>query len=302
MNFFCLGLIGNGSWIKNYKKSIDQMNIFSSIDIMAFADLEDVETALLLNDNEWKNVIIRSQIDGVVIASSPELQTRITPLLIQLKLPMILEKPFGLSFQKLVNIWNMKNEVKSSILYINHYHLFHPVFRKISSFLENQEVEKITIIDGNSGPFRRYLPPLFDWAPHGVGVILKLMGMKNFNFKADIIYKNTQAYKRKEIWKLNFEYPNEKKGLLIVGNGFSRKIRRIRIDIAGKSKPIIFENNLIQSDEYIDLLNIKKIDIKQSPMNILLEEFYNSLLTGNKDKSGSAKLAYESMRLLDSVN
>ena len=204
MTQFCLGLIGDGSWIKNYKKSINQINFFSFVDIMTLADIEDVETALLLNDNEWKNIIIRSQIDGVVISTSPELQTRITPLLIQLKLPMILEKPFGLSFQKLVNIWNMKNEVKSSILYINHYHLFHPVFRKISSFLENQEVEKITIIDGNNGPFRRYLPPLFDWAPHGVGVILKLMGMKNFNFKADLIYKNTQACKRKEIWKLNF--------------------------------------------------------------------------------------------------
>ena len=46
MKIFCLGLIGNGSWIKNYKKSIDQINVFSSIDIMALADIEDVEAKL----------------------------------------------------------------------------------------------------------------------------------------------------------------------------------------------------------------------------------------------------------------
>ena len=166
----------------------------------------------------------------------------------------------------------LKYKDKNQIIYVNHYHLFSSSFRKFQESFELSQVKKVFIQDGNFGPFRKNVSPIFDWAPHSFGIIFKLFKSKliSFHYSKKLIERNNDI--EITVLKFLFIFSNGQKAFVKIGNGFKERKNKISISLIN-NKNIIFDNNIFYQNQKLINKNAPK------PMENLLQEFYNSIIS-----------------------
>ena len=116
---------------------------------------------------------LKNKFDGLILAINPKEQSEILIEILKHNIPIIVEKPICINklyFEKI-----LKYKKKNQIIYVNHYHLFSESFKKFQKSFKISEVKNIYIEDGNFGPFRKNVSPIFDWGPHSFGIILNYL-------------------------------------------------------------------------------------------------------------------------------
>ena len=95
MNKIKLGLIGVGKWGVNYIKTVKEIDY---IDLNYVTSNKNISKNLLNNDckveNDWKKIVSSKKIDGIIIATPPHTHYEILMECINLKIPVLIEKPF----------------------------------------------------------------------------------------------------------------------------------------------------------------------------------------------------------------
>ncbi len=250
------GLIGNGKWGNNYKKTSENLKFCKIFDIT-----QDVKSKYKINKLDEIIYYFNNKFDGFIIATPPMIQSKILIEVLKVRSPVIVEKPISLNIKDFEQILKFKS--KNQIIFVNHYHLFCNRFKTFHEKFENNSIKILKIYDGNWGPFRPDVSPIYDWAPHSLGIMFKLINSKieNVYFSKDNITKN----KNIEIsnLKLYVKFSSGQRVFIKTGNGFKKRKSQISVHLNDK-KRYYFVNEKQSFDE-------------MTPLEKLLNEFAISI-------------------------
>lgn len=158
-----LGLVGPGRWGRNYIRTIEALP-------------RPVLAATATRD--WRSMIERAGLDGLVIATPPATHAKIALAAIEAGLPVLIEKPLTLS---LAEAWALLDGAErcAGRAMVDHTHLFQPAWVELKRRAAAMgPVRSIRARAGDYGPFRDDCPVLWDWGPHDVALCLDLVGEK----------------------------------------------------------------------------------------------------------------------------
>ena len=196
-----IGLIGNGVWGRNYSISAKDICGIEIIDLT-----NEVKKSFNKRNlyRTLKDFYYKNKISGFILATLPDIQSKILNELLLIKAPVICEKPLCLNYGDLISL---KDKVQPDhIIFLNHFHLFLETFSFVAENINGEAISKICIQDGNFGPFRKGIPSFLDWGVHSVGIILRLMNKSPIKVKYNEIKRPEIAGGNANIYSLQFSF------------------------------------------------------------------------------------------------
>jgi predicted dehydrogenase len=170
-----LGLVGTGAWGLKYLPAAAYvvgvvLEKVASPNV-ALKTLPDHVTGYA----DWRD-LLDQKLDGLVIASTPDSHAEIASAALGAGLPVLVEKPLtpdSLSSQTLHDLAKHKR----AILQVGHIDLHNPALAAILVALPDpSEIQSLTGVWSNAGPYRPDTSPLWDWGPHPLACCLKILG------------------------------------------------------------------------------------------------------------------------------
>jgi len=112
-----LGLIGAGRWGRNYIKTIRALPAMSLCAVAsrnpASKDLVDSNCRVTPN---WRELIDPQLVDGVIIATPPDLHAEMLEAAIRARLPAMVEKPLTLNLPDALKLQSLQGEFSTPVL------------------------------------------------------------------------------------------------------------------------------------------------------------------------------------------
>ncbi len=172
-----VGLIGAGRWGRNYIKTISQLD---GVCLARLASSNPESRSWVDNNCEittdWRGLLSAGDLDGVIIATPPNLHEEIALSAIAAHLPVLIEKPLTLDLEQAEKI--LKQSIGQGVLVMVEYtHLFHPAFEAL--LMKSKSLGSILAIRaeaGNRGPYRSDVSVLWDWGSHDIAMCIALTG------------------------------------------------------------------------------------------------------------------------------
>jgi len=263
-----LALIGFGSFGKIYFKTIKDDKKFNLVSIFRKKKIHSSRFKILSKKN-----LKLFKIDAAIICTPVETHYKISKLLIENKIPIILEKPAAKNIFEIKKLIRISKKNNTSVI-VNHSDLYNENFQFL--FSQKKLIGKINFIEANFGKFslkykNKLVIPFKDWCPHIFALILKFV--KKIYF-IDII-SNKIIKKNKSFFQdltLHFKAENNIEGIINFSN-FPKKRNRNLTILGTKGK--------IQYDGYIEKNNYlttnRKIVAKKPrylPMQVILNKLY----------------------------
>jgi predicted dehydrogenase/acetyltransferase-like isoleucine patch superfamily enzyme len=175
-----IAVIGSGYWGKNLIRNYLQMGALKVICDNNETLLDhfkkqypDMDICLSIND-----VLSRTDIHGVVIATPAEKHFSIAHEALLAKKHVFVEKPLVLDENEALELIQLAKE-RNLILMVGHLMQYHPVFQRLKSLVVNGDLGRINYIYShrlNLGKIRREENALWSFAPHDISMILGLAG------------------------------------------------------------------------------------------------------------------------------
>jgi len=293
-----IAVMGAGPWARNYMESIGKIDNFQLTAICpthlgsSFSP-PPVGAQVYLH---WEELLDTEIFDGVIVATDPNIQNDIALVLAARNIPMILEKPVALDAVSLMRLEDALVD-RGPLALVNHFHLFHPAFRRFTKVLAKEDILKIEIVDGSLGPFRRAISPLYDWAPHSIGIALSLLQ----SLPTHIKFKRSVRENNGEVWILDMNFGDFTKVLIKCGNGFEKKKRDVSVTVKDRGKPFRFDlSSQFKDHETIDSLGKEMLDMRP-PMEVLLAEFHEGVNDQILPCHFSLKIAFEVTKIMNLI-
>jgi predicted dehydrogenase len=151
-----LGLLGCGKWGANYLKAADGFGVAT---VSRGGDL--------------------AGFDAVCIATPPDVSVGLAVAALSEGLPVMIEKPAGLSTDDANRLASAEARSKAFVL-VNHQHLFAPEFDSVRGISTAD-----TVLAEFTGPVTRDCSPLWDYGAHAAACILAL-GARNYTIVAGL--------------------------------------------------------------------------------------------------------------------
>lgn len=171
-----LGLIGVGRWGRQYIRTIQGLDgVF-----LARVGSRNPTTRALVDDgclifDDWRQVINRKEVDGVVIATPPALHDPMIQEALCSRMPALVEKPLTTDLNVAVALRRLAS-TSNTLVMVDHTHLYHPAFQAIKELGDTfGKVMAMRSQAGNWGPYRDDVSVLWDWGPHDVAMCLDLI-------------------------------------------------------------------------------------------------------------------------------
>jgi predicted dehydrogenase len=171
-----LGLIGAGTWGRNFIKTIAGLD---GIALTRLASRNPESSSLVEPDcvisADWRDLIAAQDLDGVIIATPPALHAEMTLAAIDAGIPVLVEKPMTLSLAEAESVVKAAS-AKNAIVLVDHVHLYSAAWEALKNDAKAGPLITISTIAGNWGPFRQGTPMLWDWGCHDIAMCLDLVG------------------------------------------------------------------------------------------------------------------------------
>lgn len=165
-----IGLIGYGSWGRNYISAIEKAS-HASLSVVHRRRWGKRPDAL------GKNIVLTTDIndvlriaDAVIIATPSDSHRELSIRCLQAGKPVLLEKPVAESLKDAEAIFNAAAIARLPVL-IDHIHLFSTAFAVLREWTKEWSPFQITAVTGGPGPFRD-CPSLLDWGSHAISMCL----------------------------------------------------------------------------------------------------------------------------------
>lgn len=271
-----IGLIGCGKWSKTI---IEEININKNFLLKSVVCRNGLKNNFGNNINIFENIesLFQSNtVDCIYVAAIPQINLNVVRTASIKKIPLILEKPICSSYLEAQDIENIVN-INNLIVLPNISNYFSEIFEKIKQiiYLNYERINKIYFYEGDNGPVREKIHPIWDWGFHSLSMlsqIFELDKITNLNIKEikkDIVNKNIVS-------KFSFKIDQHLDFSLVTGNFFKKKIRKIKIICDNQE---IFVGDLINHE----LLKNNKLIFKNkfTPISSLLDNFYSSIIDRN---------------------
>jgi len=239
-----LGLVGVGAWGRRY---IDTIGRRTDCSIAAYARatrtrLEGIPGASACDD--WRSLVelaARAHLDGVIAATTPAHQLEVTSACIAAGVPLLVEKPLGLSRPAVEDLRARfaASQQKAPVV-VDYVHLWAPAFvelkRRVSG--RTSEIRDIRAEGFNQGPLRSW-SSLYDYGPHDVSMCLDVLGEEAafVLHRAERIGSSTPGI---ELFDARFELGGVPVHLR-VGNGGATRARKFAVALAD-DREIIYDD------------------------------------------------------------
>ncbi len=295
-----LGLIGAGSWGRNYIKTIKGVENA----ILTWLVSQNPKSRLLVDPSctilsDWRTLLNKKDIDGVIIATSALLHAEIAIAALSSGISVMVEKPLALSLDEAIHI--EKAVQKSGLLVlVDHTYLFHPAFEMLKQ--KAKDFGKITFVETagwNWGPFREGISPLWDWGPHDVAMCLDLFGVFPERIEAREVESKDFPQGKGQIVNMRLEFPQGVIANITVGNMYSPKMRHF---VVGFGENVLIFDDLSEKQLVLRNRN-EEISIEVSPKPPLTQavETFVWAIKGKSDPRVGISLGVDVIRVLDSV-
>lgn len=214
-----LGLIGNGAWGKNYIRTIG-----------ALPDCELPSDAV--KTRNYKELLLRKDIDGIVIATPASTHLRVATDCINAGYPVLIEKPLATREKDAKTLESLAKRRKVPAM-VGHIFIYHKGVQALKVAMK--QVGKVQLIYSESmdqGPVRKDTTALWDWGPHDVSIAVHLLGRQpQFVSGWDLGYGMVSV-------RLSFAHGVEFVSLM----GWSARAKKRSIQITGRKKSLFFDD------------------------------------------------------------
>ena len=238
----CLGLIGAGRWGRNYIKTIRHIHGVELTQLVS----RNPESIDLVGANcnifeDWRQVIQKKKVDGLIIAVPAKYQTRIALSAIAEGFPVMLEKPLALNIKDVLRLSAAARKSRLTVL-VDHTYLFHPVFKRLKNLIrDKEEITTIRSHGWNWGPFRKEIDPLWDWGPHDLSMCIDLMGEVPKIVDANIVESIITPEGEGRIVNFTLRFSSGSIADITIGNAGKHKKRYFEVNLS-KTKMIVFDD------------------------------------------------------------
>lgn len=292
-----LGLIGTGKWGSNYIKTIEKNSKIKLCSILNKSGIiKSIYSQKYDVKSDLNDFLLSSKFDGIIVCVPPQEQFNIAKKCVERKIPLLLEKPLSFKKNECDRLIDLSKRNKVKIL-INHIFIESEQFKAFK-----KEAKKYTNIrsfvsyDGNSGPYRTYMSPLWDWAPHSLSICITIFGNP---LEIELVDKRKNVYGT--IYEIKLFFSNNISANLEIGNGMTKKTRYFEINFQNSDFKLILDDLLIKK-VFKKFKNKKKKYIKFKHIPALetnLLNFRNRILSGWDNDLTSLKLARKITYIID---
>ena len=207
-----VAVIGSGYWGKNLVRNYDLLGALRLICDKNASVLDEfkkiypgVDVCMAFND-----VLNRSDIDGVVIATPAETHYQLAKEALLAGKHVYVEKPLVLNESDGLELIELA-ESRNKILMVGHLLQYHPIFMKLKEMSLSGELGRINYIYSNRlnlGKIRREENILWSFAPHDISMILSLA-----EDEPETVYATGGYYLHKKIADVTTSFLEFKSGL-----------------------------------------------------------------------------------------
>jgi predicted dehydrogenase len=225
-----LGLIGSGAWGRNI------VHTLQSIPSVALACVvsNNPETKNIVPENclvfpEFNEMLSYDLLDGYIIATPPEYFFEIGEKILTKGRPIFIEKPFTCDPNSASLLTELAAQHNTWGI-VDHIHLFSKAFRVLEDEVNSiGSIDRIETIAGKNGPIRNNISVLWDWGPHDVAMVEKLLGHSPKVVAAQYLDLPVGAQLGSQRVLLSLTYPKNIEVSIELSNGFKKNIRRLSV-------------------------------------------------------------------------
>lgn len=295
-NHIRLGLIGAGPWGRRYIPTIDRL---PGVQLSRLAS-RNPKSRRLVDDackihSHWRDVVDAADVDGVIIATPPNLHGPMALAAVEAGLAVLVEKPLTLDLAEAENLLR-EARARQALVMVDHILLYSPAYRRLkelaaaagpSSKKAAEAIRAINSQNGNWGPFRANTPVLWDWGSHEVALCLDLMG----RMPATVEARRTESQKvdgdRGETIDLELGFAHGMEAKITIGNLFDQRRRRLEVSL--DTETLIYDDTADHplSRRRPSSGKAKTLPVDDTPpLDCIVAEFTAAIGAGSRDISG----------------
>lgn len=282
-----LGLVGAGRWGRNYIKTI------GAVDGVRLAELSSTnpQSVHLVPEGchvslDWRSILDNRRIDGLIVATPPDLHVEMVRAAVQTGIPVLVEKPLSLDVIETASLRDFVLQ-RNGYVMVGHTHLFHPAFRKLKAIAPKYgKIRSISSEAGNYGPFRPDTPVLWDWGAHDVAMCLDLLGAGPEKADGCLVDRRMVPEGLGEVVELDLKFSDDVIAHIRVGN-ILQKRRYFRVDM--ESAVLVYDD---LSPDALTVMSSAGFDVatpievgREKPLAELVKEFAAAIREGRHDTS-----------------
>jgi predicted dehydrogenase len=294
-----LGVIGAGRWGRNYIKTIRAL---PTMHLSALASRNPASKDLVDSScrvtPDWQELLNPQLLDGVIIATPPNLHAEMLEAAIRARLPAMIEKPLTLNLSDAVKLDSLQREFKALVL-VDHTRLFNSAFIELNRRAQDLgQIRSIHSESGNWGPFRDYTA-LWDWGPHDLSVVLTLLRQSPSTIRIEELERRHVENTLAGNYQIELGFRNDVRASIKLGNLFEQKT--LRLTVVLERGTLVFDdlaaNRLIRRDDKTGGTTVVELDNKL-PLTRAVETFVRGI-RGEASEFFGLDLAVEIARVLD---
>lgn len=257
-----LGLIGVGRWGTNILRTLEGIG--------------EVEVLSYDGQNPPPLLFIKRSVDGVLIATPGSTHAEIALPFIKIGVPTFIEKPMTTSPADAQKI----KRLAKGIVMVGHVHLYNPAFLKAKELVK-KKIGKIHLLrfEGrNDGPIRDDMSVLWDWGPHGVSMMLNLLGKAPTHAQAWGYSRLRRRAKLYDAVEARLFFPGNMEGTLSMS--WLSPEKRVKLTAIGSKASVIFDDGAVNKVALYRKGKVTHLSYnKQPPLKLELEAFIKSIKT-----------------------
>ena len=232
-----LGLVGVGAWGRRYADTISKRTDCRLVAVARASSRPGERIFGLPVSSDWHELIElqkRAELDGLIVASTPENQAEVVAAAIESGAPILAEKPLGFTqavSERLLSLWTV-SERRAPVL-VNFVHLWAPAFVALQRLVRasggSSAIRRITAQGCAAGPVRGW-STLYDYGPHDCAMLVRLLGSHGWHIVA--AHRHDAVAAQTELFDFELRVGTIAVALQL-GNGSRAKKRRFAVELTG---------------------------------------------------------------------
>ena len=254
-----MALIGTGKWGSNILHTLEGMRDVSVVtfDKKKKAGIKDIEG-----------------LDAVLVATPGSTHLEVALPFVKEGIPTYIEKPMTISLRDA----RVLEKAAKAPVFVGHIHLYNEAFLKTKELVKGAGKIRTVHFEGmNNGPIRDDMSVLWDWGPHGVSMIVDLLGkepthVQGWGYKTklydEVSLRMLFANNVEATCSVSWISPEKRMKLVVIGSKYS-----VVMDDTADKKITVYKEGNVFYPRYS----------KKSPLENEIKAFIN--IVKNKEKS-----------------
>jgi len=218
-----IGLVGAGRWGRNIIKTAASL---PAVELAGVASSNPDTRRLVPTGcpvvSDWRELIERIPVEGVVIATPPATHFAIAEASISAGLHALIEKPLSLNVEEAERILSLAR-YHHRVVMTEFTQLFNPKFRALLASLPMLNgMRSILTRAGNFGPIRTDTPVLWDWGAHELSMLITLTAAVPLTITAERIAQGPYGQGDESLWKIACCFHSGIRSETVIGNMMPR--------------------------------------------------------------------------------